>query len=171
MRVDVDNVKDNDTLSRRSEHLGLLTTRRDLDVPQRVSETLKTRLNIFTFEENVHSMLLDNALKTLVLLITHAFLRFYKWCLLEKGNSMFGRVFPYTKPLLKSLLPTKCFAQGFSSMKALRVSHEPVGQALAFLKASCPFFFPFLITQLRFHLVTQNHGRANLCEIFGPRGH
>ena len=48
----VDNV-----LSSSSEHLGLLKTKRDLDGPRRGTETLKTRLDMFKFEENVQSML------------------------------------------------------------------------------------------------------------------
>ena len=56
MHVDVDNFKD-DLLSCCSKHLGLLTTRRDPDDPRRATETLKIRLDMFRFEENVCGML------------------------------------------------------------------------------------------------------------------
>ena len=52
-----DNFKDDGILSCSSEHLGLLRTKRDPDGPRRGTETLKTRLDMFRFEENVHSML------------------------------------------------------------------------------------------------------------------
>ena len=57
MHVDVDNFKDDNVLRCRSENLGLLTTKRDPDGPQRTTRTVKTRLDMFKFEENVDSML------------------------------------------------------------------------------------------------------------------